>query len=197
MSDACVFATTRSWTSSLFAGVVALFLGALLFLEPALTIRLLLYSLGIIAVGVAVLLFAGAAFFSRGGGPVVPLLLVIGILVLALGILAFLKPDLVGGFLAVIAAALLIVGGLGIAVTGVFQGPTFAGRVLSVIGGLLLAILGFLFLFHTGVTATLVVRLVGIFLFGAGAVFLAGAFLWWWRGRGCGPEWIDAEVAKR
>ncbi len=197
MSDACVFTTTRSWTSSLFAGVVALFLGALLFLEPALTIRLLLYSLGIIAVVVAVLLFAGAAFFSRGGGPVVPLLLVIGILVLALGVLAFLKPDLVGGFLAVIAAALLIVGGLGMAVTGAFQGPAFAGRALSVIGGVLLAILGFLFLFHTGFTATLVVRLVGIFLLGAGAVFLAGALLRWWRERGCGPEWIDAEVVKR
>jgi len=189
--------TTRSWTSSLFAGAVAILLGVLLILEPALTIRLLLYSLGIVAVVVAILFFAGVAFFSRGGGPLVPLLLVIGVLVLALGVLAFLKPDLVGGFLAVIAAAFLIVGGLGVAFTGVFQRSGFAARALSLLGGALLTILGLLFLFHTGFTATVVVRLVGVFFLGAGVVFLVGSVLQWWRERRHGPLYIDAELVER
>ncbi|OPX70877.1 MAG: hypothetical protein A4E37_00029 [Methanoregulaceae archaeon PtaB.Bin056] len=196
MADVCVLAAPRSWAYLFAVGICAILIGAFLFLEPALTIRLLLYSLGIIAVVVAVLFLAGAAFFSRGGGPAFPVLLVIGILVLALGILAFLKPDLVGGFLAVIAAALLIVGGLGMAVTGLFQGTASAGRVLSVVGGSLLAILGFLFLFHATFTASFVVRLVGVFLMGSGVVSLAGSLIRWWRQRSDGPGWIDAELVE-
>lgn len=196
MADVCVVAAPRSWAYLFATGTLAILIGALLFLEPALIIRLLLYSLGIVAVVLAVLIFAGAAFFSRGGGPLVPLLVVIGVLVLAIGVLAFLNPDLVGGFMAVIAAALLIVGGLGMAGTAVFQRASFAERVLAVLGGAVLAVLGLLFLFHAAFTASLVVRLVGIFLMGAGVVSLGGSLIRWWRQRGSRPGWIDAELVE-
>jgi len=189
-------AAHRSWAYLFAMGVLGVFFGALLFLEPALMIRLLVYSLGIVAVVVAVLFFAGAAFFSRGGGPLVPLLLVLGVLVLAIGVLAFLNPGLFGGFVAVIAAALLIVGGLGMAGTAVFQRASVAGRVLSAGGGILLAVLGLLFLFHAAFTASLVVRLVGIFLMAAGVVSLAGSLGRWWRERRAQPRYIDAELGE-
>ncbi|OPX73273.1 MAG: hypothetical protein A4E39_01152 [Methanoregulaceae archaeon PtaB.Bin152] len=196
MVDVWVGPAPRSWAYLFAMGVLGVFIGALLFLEPALAIRLLVYSLGIVAVVVAVLFFAGAAFFSRGGGPLVPLLLAIGALVLAIGVLALLNPGLVGGFVAVIAAALLIVGGLGMAGTAVFQRASLAGRVLSAGGGVLLAVLGLLFLFHAAFTASLVVRLVGIFLMAAGVVSLAGSLVRWWRERRAQPRYIDAELVE-
>jgi hypothetical protein len=197
MAAYCVMCTTKSWKYPLAAGTLSILLGVLLFLEPALSLRLFLYSLGIIAVVIAAVILAGAAFFSRGSGPLAPLLLVIGILVLAMGVTAFINPGLLGGVMAVIAAAVLIVGGLGMACTGVFQGETLPRRLLMALGGIILAILGFMVLFHTAFTTVLIVRLFGLFFLVAGVVSVAGAVVLWWQGRSCQPGWIDAELVEK
>jgi len=189
--------TTRSWKYPLAAGIFGILLGLFLFLEPALSLKIIFYSFGIIALVVALVILAGAVFFSRGSGPLSPVLLVIGILVLVIGVMAFLNPNLLGGVLAAIAAAVLIVGGLGMTFTGLFQAESILRKVPMVLGGLILVILGILFLFHSGFTAALIIRLLGFFFLVAGIVSVAGAVVLWWQERHCTPDYIDAQIVEK
>ncbi len=189
--------TTRSWQHPLATGIISVLLGILFVTEPALTLRIALYSLGILALAAGVLFITGAVFFSRGSGPLMPLLLAMGIFALVVALLAFLQPDLLGGVLAIIAAAVLIIGGLIMAATGLFQGVTAVRKALMVLGGFVLVILGLLFVFHAGMTATLILQMLGLFLLAAGMVLVAAAVVLYWQEQKHEPEYIDAEIVQK
>jgi uncharacterized membrane protein HdeD (DUF308 family) len=178
----------------LAGGILAVFVGLLLFLEPALSLRLMLYSLGALAVIVAVISLAAAAFLSRGGGLPFGVALVLGILMLGVAFIAFSNPDLLGGILATLAGAILIVGGLGIAVSGVFSLHPVTRKLAQVAGGGALLAIGLLLVFRSGLAATLLARVIGIFILALGCVLLALAVLGWLKDRRSLPDWTDVSV---
>lgn len=173
----------RSWPSFLAGGILAVFLGLLLLLEPALSLRLMLYSLGALAVIVAVISLAAAVFLSRGGGWPFGVTLVLGILMLGVVFIAFSKPNLLGGILATLAGAVLIVGGLGIAVSGAFSLHSSARKLAQVAGGGVLLATGLLLVFRSDMAATLIARAIGILVLVLGGILLALAVLGWLKGR--------------
>ncbi|MCQ8894189.1 MAG: DUF308 domain-containing protein [Methanolinea sp.] len=184
----------RSWPSLFAVGILAVFLGLLLFLEPALSLRLVLYSIGALAVIVAVISLAAAAFLSRGGGWPFGVTLVFGILMLFVAFIAFSNPDLLGGILATLAGAILIVGGLGVAITGAFSLHPPARKFAQVTGGGGLLAIGLLLVFRSGLAVTLIVRVIGIFILALGGVLLAVAVLGWLKDRRSPPDWVDVTV---
>lgn len=184
----------RSWQPFLVGGILAVFLGILLFLEPALSLRLMLYSLGALAVLVAVISLAAAAFLSRGGGWPFGVALVFGILMLVVAFVAFSNPGLLGGILATLAGALLIVGGLAIAVSGAFSFHSLAGKLAHVAGGGALLAIGLLLVFGSGLAATFIVRATGFLILALGGVLLVQAILGWLKERRSPPAWIDVSV---
>ncbi|MDH7510779.1 MAG: DUF308 domain-containing protein [Methanolinea sp.] len=184
----------RSWPSFLAGGILAVFLGLLLFLEPALSLRLILYSLGALAVIVALISLAAAVFLSRGGGWPFGVTLVFGLLMLGVAFVAFSKPDLLGGILATLAGAVLIVGGLAIAVSGAFSLSPPARRLAQVAGGGALLATGLLLVFRSGIAATLIARAIGILVLIFGGILLALAVLGWLKDRRSPPAWTDVCV---
>lgn len=188
--------TAQSWKYTLAAGIIGVIAGLILFLEPALSLRLLIYFFGIIVLIIALVLLAAAAFFSRGSGPLTPVLLIIGLFFLVVGVLAFWKPDLIAGFISVIAGIILIIAGLGMAWTGIVQNESVPRKILLAVGGIVLALLGILSFIQSGFTSHLIIRLLGIFVIVAGLISLAGAFFLWRQEKKRAPEYIDATIVE-
>jgi uncharacterized membrane protein HdeD (DUF308 family) len=184
----------RSWPSFLAGGILAVFLGLLLFLEPALSLRLMLYSLGALAVIVGIIFLAAAVFLSRGGGWPFGVTLVFGLLMLGIAFIAFSNPGLLGGVLATLAGAVLVVGGLAIAVSGAFSLQSFARKLAQVAGGGVLLATGLLLVFRSGLAATLIARAIGILVLVFGVILLALAVLGWLKDRPSPPDWTDVCV---
>lgn len=187
---------TPSWKYTLACGIISIIAGLILFFEPALSLRLLLYFFGIIAIIIAIVVLAAAAFFSRGSGPLTPVLLIIGLFFLVAGVLAFWKPEFISGFLSVIASAFLIIVGLGMAAAGIFQGESVTRKILTIVGGIVLALLGILALFHSGFTSFLVIRFLGVFFIAGGLVSLVGALMLLREEKEVEPGYIDATIVE-
>lgn len=196
MVSYCATSANPSWKHTLAGGIISIIAGLILFLEPALSLRFLLFFFGIIAIIIALVLLAAAAFFSRGSGPLTPVLLIIGLFFLVAGALAFWKPEVIGGVLSVIASAVLIIVGLAMAATGLFQGESILRKILTIGGGIALALLGILAIFHAGFTSILIVRLLGVFFIAGGLVSIAGAFIFRRRKERKDPGYIDATIVE-
>lgn len=196
MVSYCATSANPSWKHTLAGGIISIVAGFILCFEPALSLRILLYFFGIIAIIIAIALLAAAAFFSRGSGPLTPVLLIIGLFFLVVGALAFWKPEVIGGFLSVIASAVLIIVGLGMAATGMFQGESIVRKILTIAGGIALALLGILAIFHAGFTSVLIIRLLGVFFIAGGLVSIAGAFMFRRREEKTDPGYIDATIVE-
>lgn len=196
MVSYCATSANPSWKHTLAGGIISIIVGLILYVEPALSLRILIYFFGIIALIIAVVLLAAAAFFSRGSGPLTPVLLIIGLFFLVAGALAFWKPEVIGGFLSVIASAVLIIVGLGMAATGLFQGESTVRKILTIAGGIALALLGILAIFHAGFTSILITRILGVLFIGGGLVSLAGAFMFRRREEKNDPGYIDATIVE-
>ncbi len=193
-SVSCTF-SPQSWVFSLAGGFILLFLGLLLFIEPGVSLRLALYSLGALALVIAVIFLVVAATLSRGGGWPFLLPLGIGILMLLVAFAAFAWPGLLGGILATIAGAVFVVGGLGIAISGFFSLEPPGRRALLVLAGAGLLATGLLVIFRSEMTAILITRVVGVFLICPGTFLLARALHAWWRERHTLPT--DGLIVRR
>lgn len=196
MVSHCALSATPSWKHTLAGGIISIIAGLILFFEPALFLRLILYFFGIIALIIALVLLAAAAFFSRGSGPFTPVLLIIGLFFLVAGGLTFWKPEVIGGFFFVVTSAFLVIVGLGMAATGMFQGESMTRKILLIAGGVVLALLGLLAIFHVGFTSILITRLLGVFFIAGGLVSLAGAIMLWRRKEEIDPGYIDATIVE-
>lgn len=191
-----IMSTTRSWHYVLAAGIIAILSGALMLLDPGLTLRLSLYFVGAVALVVALVMFL-IAFSSGKGGSATALALASGVLFLIVAFTAFFRPAIIGGFLTVIAAAVLIIAGLGIASAGLFGGGQVLQRVIAIPGGAILAVLGLLLIYHGDITVILIVRLLGLLVLGAGILSLAWAFILRIRGRNNRPQYIDTPTVEK
>ncbi len=170
-----------SWKLPLGLGLASILIGSLFLFFPESSLRLIIYLFGAIVFLIGIALFVGAFSLSRGGTWFAAVPLILGICAIILGIVSFTNPSLIGAFLAVIVALVFLIGGLGMVFTAILQGGSPARRILSIIGGLFLAALGILIFFHAEFTGIFIIRLLGIFLVGAGIVALVGSFLLWRR----------------
>lgn len=185
---------TGSWTRSLAGGMLLLFTGLLLVLEPALSLTLALYSLGVVSLIVALLCLAVAAFLSRGGGLPFFLPLSLGVTLLVTSIMAFVSPAVLGGVIATIAGALFVVGGLGLAVSGAFSAASVRRRAISILLGIFLFAVGLLMIFDPGTTFPIAVRTAGGVFVCLGVVLIVDAVTAWVRERRAGPGTVDTSV---
>jgi len=180
---------TRSWPYCLAAGIIVTFLGLLLLLEPVVSLRLALYSLGALAVVVAAIFLAIAALLSRSGGLPFFLPLVIGVMMIGVALAAFFWPGVFGGILATIAGAVLIVGGLGTALSGLFSPSPASRKVLFVLSGTIILAVGLLVVLRSELVALVITRIVGAILLCLGLLLLAQALYTWLAERRATPEW--------
>jgi len=179
----------RSWPYCLAAGIIITFLGLLLLLEPGVSLRLALYSLGALAVVVAAIFLAIAASLSRGGGLSFSLPLAIGVMMIVVALAAFFWPGVLGGILATIAGAVLIVGGLGTALSGLFSHSPASRKVFFVLSGTIILAIGLLVMLRSELIALVITRIVGAILLCLGLLFLVQALYVWWVERRATPEW--------
>jgi len=179
----------RSWPYCLAAGIIITFLGLLLLLEPGVSLRLALYSLGALAVVVAAIFLAIAALLSRSGGLPFFLPLVIGVMMIGVALAAFFWPGVFGGILATIAGAVLIVGGLGTALSGLFSPSPASRKVVFVLSGTIILAVGLLVVLRSELIALIITRIVGAILLCLGLLLLAQALYTWLAERRATPEW--------
>jgi uncharacterized membrane protein HdeD (DUF308 family) len=193
MASYCLLCTTRSWKLPLVLGIIGMLLGSLFFFYPTQALTVLIYLIGAIAilVGIALLFIAWAV--SRVGSPFALLPLIFGVLVFVLGVSSFLYPESVGTFIAVIIAILCLIVGLGGAFTGATQNGPPLRRAAIGIGGIALAALGVAILLSPELTTTIIVQILGAFIFIAGVVSLAGSAILWVRRRSCAARVIDVQ----
>ena len=116
---------------------------------------------------------------------VVPLIL--GICAVLLGILSFTDPGLIGAFAAVVLGILMIILGLGGAFSAITRPGSGSRRALSIIGGVVVALLGFLILFTPRLSSLAIVRIIGAVLMVAGIIALIGAVVLTLREQSCAP----------
>jgi uncharacterized membrane protein HdeD (DUF308 family) len=180
--------TSGSWKSLLVLGIFGVVLGSLLFLFPETSLHVIIILFGVLAILIGIGLFIAAWAISRSGGMFFAVPLVLGICALLLGFVSFVNPELIAAFGAVVLAILLIIGGLSGAISAVFYPGSGIRRLLSAIGGILLAVLGILILFTPLLSGILIVRILGAFLIGAGVVVLTGSVIQAFRERSCPPE---------
>ena len=178
----------EAWKPPLVLGIFSLVVGALLFIFPETSLRLIIFLFGILAVIIGIGLFIAAWAISRSGGMFFAVPLILGISALLLGFVSFANPLLIGAFGAVVLAILLIIGGLGGAISAIFYHGSGTRRVLTAIGGIILAALGILILFTPILSGVLIVRIMGAFLIAVGIVTLIGSVVQAFRERSCPPE---------
>ncbi|MBP1929815.1 uncharacterized membrane protein HdeD (DUF308 family) [Methanolinea mesophila] len=191
MVSYCHLCTTRSWKTPLALGMCGIILGGLLFLFPSQALRVLIYLTGAIAVLIGIVLLFIAWTISRSGSPFALIPLLIGLLVIILGVFALLYPNVAGTFIAVIIAALCIIAGLGGAFTGGIQNGPILRRIAITVGGIALAALGVAILLYPDLTTAGIVKILGIFIFIAGIVSLAGSVVLRARIRRCAPREVE------
>jgi uncharacterized membrane protein HdeD (DUF308 family) len=177
-----------AWKPPLVLGIFSLMLGALLFLFPETSLHLIIFLFGILAVLIGIGLFIVAWAISQSGGMFFVVPLIFGICALLLGFVSFTNPLLIGAFGAVVLAILLIICGLGGAISSIFHPGSGIRRVLTAIGGIILAAIGILIFFTPILSGVVIVRNMGAFLIGAGIVTLIGSVVQAFRERSCPPE---------
>lgn len=178
---------SESWKPPLVAGIIFLVLGGLLFFFPEGSLRLFVFLFGVLAFIAGIGLFIGAWMLSRSGGMVFVVPLILGICAVLLGILSFTDPGLIGAFAAVLLGLLMIIGGLAGAFSAASRPGSGARRALGFIGGILIALLGFLILFWPRLSSIAIVRIIGAVFMAAGLVALAGSVVLALRERSCAP----------
>jgi uncharacterized membrane protein HdeD (DUF308 family) len=169
-------------------GIIITFLGLILLLEPGVSLRLALYSLGVLAVVVAAIFLAIAASLSRGGGLPFFLPLAIGVMMIGVALAAFFWPGVLGGILAPIEGAVLIVGGLGTALSGLFSSSPASRKVFFVLSGAIILAIGLLVVMRSELIALIITRIVGAIFLCLGLLLLAQAIYVWWVERRATPE---------
>ena len=177
-----------AWKPLLVLGIFGLVLGALLFLFPETSLHMIVFLFGVLAVLIGIGLFIAAWAISRSGGMFFAVPLILGICALLLGFVSFVNPVLIGAFGAVVLAIFLIIGGLAWAISAVFHPGSGIRRVLTAIGGIILAVLGVLILFTPILSGVVIVRIMGVFLIGVGIITLIGSVVQAVRERSCPPE---------
>ncbi len=178
---------SESWKPPLVAGIIFLVLGSLLFFFPEGSLRLFIFLFGVLAFIAGIGLFIGAWILSRSGGMSFVVPLILGICAVLLGILSFTDPALIGAFAAVLLGLLMIIGGLAGAFSAISRPGSGSRRGLGLIGGILVALLGFLILFWPRLSSIAIVRIIGIVFMAAGIVALAGSAILALRERSCAP----------
>jgi uncharacterized membrane protein HdeD (DUF308 family) len=177
-----------AWKPPLVLGIFSLMLGALLFPFPETSLHLIIFLFGILAVLIGIGLFIAAWAISQSGGMFFVVPLIFGICALLLGFISFANPSLIGAFGAVVLAILLIICGLGGAISSIFHPGSGIRRVLTAIGGIIFVVIGILILFTPILSGVLIVRIMGAFLIGAGIVTLIGSVVQAFRERSYPPE---------
>ena len=163
---------TGAWKAPFGFGIFAILLGVLFLLLPGLSLQVIIYLFGALAIIIGILLFIGAYFVSRTGTGLFAVPLILGICAFILGLVAFVNPAIIGTFLAVILSIAFIIGGLGMIFTSVLRGGPIAGTVAGVIGGGIITAIGILILFYPQFSMEVIIRLLGLFLIAAGIVAL-------------------------
>jgi uncharacterized membrane protein HdeD (DUF308 family) len=178
---------SESWKPPLVAGIIFLVLGGLLFFFPEGSLRLFIFLFGVLAFIAGIALFIGAWTLSRSGGMFFVVPLILGICAVLLGILSFTDPGLIGAFAAVLLGILMIIGGLSGAFSAITRPGFGSRRALGLIGGIVIALLGFLILFSPRLSSLAIVRIIGAVIMGAGIIALIGSVVLARRERSCAP----------
>jgi uncharacterized membrane protein HdeD (DUF308 family) len=194
MAACYVVWTNGSWRYHLTLGIIGMVVGTVFFLFPDLSLHLVVYLFAFIALLVAGILFAIALFISRGSGGFFLVPLSLGILALLIAVLSLLCPDCVAAFIAVLIGAACLLVGLGWVVTAGFQPAPGGRRLVTVIGGIILAALGVLIILHAQLTLPVIFQIIGAFLIAAGAVSAIGGLVLWRRERSPDPRVIDVYI---
>jgi uncharacterized membrane protein HdeD (DUF308 family) len=163
---------TGTWKAPLGFGICAILLGTLFLLLPGLSLQVIIYLFGALALIIGILLFIGAYFVSRTGTGLFALPLILGICAFILGLVAFVNPLIIGAFLAVILSVAFIIGGLGMIFSSALRGGPIAGTVPGIIGGGIITAFGILILFYPQFSMEVIIRFLGLFLIAAGIIAL-------------------------
>jgi uncharacterized membrane protein HdeD (DUF308 family) len=178
-----MMSTTGSWKFPLGLGVLAIFIGVLLFIFPEQSLRFIIYLFGFIAFIIAIILFASAWGISRSGSSSFAVPLILGIVALIIGLVSFLNPGLIGAFFAVVFSILFIISGLALLFSALFSWRTASHRLLMAAGGIALAAIGIAILLYTAFTAELIIQLIGLFFIVSGVVGIIGALVLYRRSK--------------
>ncbi|HIH27371.1 MAG TPA: hypothetical protein HA256_05235, partial [Methanoregulaceae archaeon] len=133
-------------------------------------------------------------FISRGSGGFFLVPLSLGILALLIAVLSLLCTGCVAAFIAVLIGAACLLLGLGWVVTAGLQPVPGGRRLVTVIGGIILAALGVLIMLHAQLTLPVIFQIIGAFLIAAGAVSAIGGLVLWRRERSPDPRVIDVYI---
>lgn len=163
MHSCYVAHSSGSWRFLLVPGILAAIIGLVILLFPGESLRILVYLLGGIALLVGIALIAGAWSASRTGGRMFAVSLVMGLAALFIGIFAVIEPASVEASLAILFGALLLVAGLGAAFNVWSRSPSGSQGFLGAVGGIAVAVIGILIILSPGVSAKVLVQIIGAF----------------------------------
>jgi uncharacterized membrane protein HdeD (DUF308 family) len=180
-----------SWKLPLACGLIAILIGAFLYLFAEKVLLMIIYLFGFIAIAIAFILFARAWGASRSGSGSSLFPLVFGIVALIIGLVSFVNPAIIGAFFAVLVSIILILIGLGLVFSLLLSGTSLPLRALGILGGIFLVVIGVSTLLYTAVTAQFIVELVGILLLVAGVISIIGALMLRYRPRSMFVDSID------
>jgi uncharacterized membrane protein HdeD (DUF308 family) len=166
----CIVRDTGSWKFTLALGLIAIVIGALLFLFAEEALVVIIYLFGFIAIAIAVILLAGALRTSRSRSGVSLISLVFGIVALIIGLVSFFNPAIIGAFFAVLFAIIAMIAGLVVVFSSAFSTRSPSLRALGVLGGILLLAIGVSILLYTEITAAFIVQLIGLLLIAGGII---------------------------
>jgi len=186
--------TGNSPAAGALPALAAVLLGALLFFFPGPSLRILIYLAGALALLLGIVLLLLAWLIARGGTPAFAVPAILGISAIAFGLVSWANPGIIGAFMAVIFGFACILCGLGAAFAALLHASSPIRRVLITTGGILVAIIGILTLFHPRLSVTVILQLLGLLLMGTGAVLLAEVLTLLWRGRSRGDGWQEGPL---
>jgi hypothetical protein len=176
------------WAGLIIFGIILMVLGlaAIFYTEAVLHILVLLLGLFALTIGIGFLVSAWRA--SRQYLPWWPLLLG-GLVSLLVAVLSFLRPDLVTTVIIILIAVLAIVGGLLLAVYGWVLPKSYIARLICFLIGVLILTIGILMVVFPMPSATSLLQTMGLVSGIAGAISLIGGIsLRIWGMRACeGP----------
>jgi hypothetical protein len=166
-----VESTGGSWPLFVGLGLLTLLAGGVLLVFPQQSLRLIFSLFGIMSLLIGVILLVAAVQMARDGTGAFLIALIPGICFLVFGMVVFTNPGLVEAFVAVILGFACLIAGLIAAGAGIFQEEPPLRRILAMVSGGILALIGVLVLLDPEGAAGLAVRLAGL-LFAAAGVFL-------------------------
>jgi uncharacterized membrane protein HdeD (DUF308 family) len=169
-----VYIGVRSWWSYLIAGLIAIAFGIILLAWPSSTVKVLAYTVGILALlqGIVEVIFA---FVLLSKKEKMAWLLTSGLLSLFIGILLLTKTGFALTLVVVLIAVWSIIVGVVELVAGI-EMPPKSGRGWVAVSGVLSIILGILLLTLTMETVYAIIVVLSIFLIAGGIVRLILAF---------------------